>query len=492
MKRLIFGFMLLSILAVFTTCDEDALLNLQPESDLTAAQAWTNESQANSSFTGVMNRFRSLYGGDTYLHWFEHRSGHLQFGQSGGGAGTSNWRHLFNNTLIASTSPGTNWQGFYQTINGVNLALKYVPDINFSDDDEKNRMLAQAYFLRAYNFYTLARIYGDVPLPLKPYESVDDDLYPKREPVGKVLAQIKEDLESALELFPDDSPSDRVLPSKAAAEMLKTDVHIWTAKRFNGGDQDLQIAENAVDNVLSNSNYRLLDDYAQVFETAQNDELIFALYHSVEEGGSHPASEMLFQVTDLPPPFHNNPVPIASNPQRNAYTDHFIDNYLKKDPNDNRLSKNLGEFDGGGRTYLWINKFTGEWRDGARYFTDDVPIYRFAEAILFKAEILNARGNTPEALNYLNQIAERAYGDDTYYSGLTQQEAEDAILDERLIEFAIEGKAWMDYIRMGKAFERIPSLIGREGEKQGNVLLFPIDPGTISRNENITQTPGYD
>jgi len=119
-------------------------------------------------------------------------------------------------------------------------------------------------------------------------------------------------------------------------------------------------------------------------------------------------------------------------------------------------------------------------------------VYRLAEAILFKAEILNAQGSTAEAVSYLNQIAERAYGISDYYStALSQAELDDAILDERLIEFGVEGKSWFDMIRFGKAFERISSLTGRENEYQGNILLFPIDPESITTNPSITQTPGF-
>jgi hypothetical protein len=67
----------------------------------------------------------------------------------------------------------------------------------------------------------------------------------------------------------------------------------------------------------------------------------------------------------------------------------------------------------------------------------------------------------------------------------------DAILRERIVEFTAEGKSWFDFIRFGKAFELIPSLVGRQGDREGNILLMPIAPSTLSNNPKIKQTPGY-
>jgi hypothetical protein len=141
-----------------------------------------------------------------------------------------------------------------------------------------------------------------------------------------------------------------------------------------------------------------------------------------------------------------------------------------------------------GKSYSWINKFPGEWTNNVRYFTSDIPIYRYAEAILFKAEIENITGGNP--ISYLNQIAKRAYKIDNYYSlSLSKEEINEMILNERLKEFTAEGKSWWDYIRMGYAFTKIPSLLGRQNET--NILLWPISAACFQDNPNIRQTIGY-
>lgn len=101
------------------------------------------------------------------------------------------------------------------------------------------------------------------------------------------------------------------------------------------------------------------------------------------------------------------------------------------------------------------------------------------------------QGWGPAPLVHLNKIAKRAYGVDDYYAGLTSDQVDDAILDQRILEFVLEGKSWFDIRRFGKAFEMVPTLAGRQGENNGNILLFPVAQDVINRNRNVVQTEGY-
>ena len=95
------------------------------------------------------------------------------------------------------------------------------------------------------------------------------------------------------------------------------------------------------------------------------------------------------------------------------------------------------------------------------------------------------------AIASLNKIAERAYGKkDFYSSSMTANDLNEAIVTERMKEFAAEGKLWWDFIRLGVVFKKAPYLVGRENEL--NILLWPVAQTSINKNPNITQTPGYD
>lgn len=101
-----------------------------------------------------------------------------------------------------------------------------------------------------------------------------------------------------------------------------------------------------------------------------------------------------------------------------------------------------------------------------------------------------AQNNISGAVASLNKIAERAYGKSDFYpSSMSAANLNEAIVTERMKEFAAEGKLWWDFIRLGVVFQKAPYLVGRENEQ--NVLLWPVSQTSINKNPGITQTPGY-
>ena len=88
-------------------------------------------------------------------------------------------------------------------------------------------------------------------------------------------------------------------------------------------------------------------------------------------------------------------------------------------------------------------------------------------------------------------LPERAYGKENFYPAtISTSDLNEAIVTERMKEFAAEGKLWWDFIRLGVVFKKAPYLVGRDNEL--NVLLWPVSQTSINKNPNITQTPGYD
>src|SRR5690606_23062127 len=145
------------------------------------------------------------------------------------------------------THTHANWANLYTTINDCNLILKYTPNIQFTNESEKNKVLANALFIRAFCYYWIGRVWGDAPVLLNGFESgQQDDLYPSREPAARVVEQVGVDLEAAGSLMPDDAV-DRDLASKAAINLLLADYQLWMAKVRGGGTASLNAAKQAVD-----------------------------------------------------------------------------------------------------------------------------------------------------------------------------------------------------------------------------------------------------
>ena len=142
--------------------------------------------------------------------------------------------------------------------------------------------MANAYFLRAYCYFTLVRVFGDCPLLTSGFESEkQEDMYPSRTAASEVYAQVETDIEEALRLMP---ASSKLLhkASPAAINMLRTEYYLWKAKRLGGGNAALSTAQSSVDAVLK-AGYALLPTFADIFNlnNEANSELIWTLPYIV-------------------------------------------------------------------------------------------------------------------------------------------------------------------------------------------------------------------
>ena len=155
----------------------------------------------------------------------------------------------------------------------------------------------------------------------------------------------------------------------------------------------------------------------------------------------------------------------------------------------------------GKRTYPFVKKYMNP-HALERNTDDNFPVYRFAEALLSMAEVLNEQNRSSDALPYLNQVRERAG-----LSPITETNKDllrEIIAHETRIELAFENKRWLDLVRTDKAIE----VMNQNGEylkefysgesyipeMSYNVttekLLFPIPLREI-RIGDLEQNPGY-
>lgn len=464
-----------------------SLMDIEQKSKITSSNMWLNESDAEGAMYGMFHQFRGTYA-TALIYWGDYRSGTFGYGL---GSGTA-YDKMYKNQLDATESKGTNWGSIYTLVNDANLILRHVPEIEFSSQDEKNEILANAYFVRAFAYFSIARVWGDAPKLTTGFESTEADLKPSRTDVSEIYALIEDDIDNAYSLMPD-SAGDCTTANKAAVNMLKAEFYLWLYGVRNGGEAALEAAETAVDEVLS-SGKDILPSYADVFalNNKNNNEIIFTFHYAKDEfeGGYHsnyliPTSRWMGSEEDK-----KNVQLMTADDQRCNFSETMVE-LLKSDTRDSRTSVSYGDWTDAkdGTRYTWVNKFAGLWEDNQRYFISDIPVYRFAEALMFKAEICMYRENLGDAVVYLNKVAKRAYGIDDYYSATTAADFKNDLISEYVKEFAAEGKTWWNYIRLGRAFTDIPSLRGRQNET--NILLWPIATACMNENPNIRQTVGY-
>lgn len=471
-------------------CTDD--LNVEPTSVITTNSFWKSQNDAEGALIGMYVELRNMA---QSLFMIGEQRGEI-YAPGAFGEGTF---ILHRNQMNPDTPGHDDWSGFYRVVNAANLILKYVPGIPFSSEERKNEILAQAHTMRAFVYFVMTRTWGDLVIRTEPIEGFGADVTQReRSPQTEVFQMIKEDIESALALYPDnDFSTGRAVWSKPATNALKGDVYLWTGKLLGGGADDFTTALSALE-AVDDADVGLLPNFADVFkfENKGNREILMSIRHQDLEPGNY-----LWFMWIISSAVPNNIdqetrdviFPIG-NGQGLMITSDLVRNQFSTE--DSRRDASFYEIytidESGNRTYFSnvALKFQGTEIGGNRVFLSDPIIYRYADVLLMRAEAKNALGMDPSA--EMNIIRERAYGanftNHVFVSG-TREENDAAILQERLFELIYEGKRWWDLVRFGKAFELVPSLQGREDEQ--HLLLFPIANTVLSLEPLVEQNPGY-
>lgn len=387
------------------------------------------------------------------------------------------------------------WEKFYQVINYCNEVIDNAPDVQKIDntftDFQLKGYLAEAHFLRSLSYFYLVRLYKDVPLVLKPTENDGADFYLPQTKGEVVLEEMMKYLNEFRPFATDgyktmDEVKGRA--TKAAFDALMADIALWSF--------DYNAVLEYTQRIISDKNFVLMprDRWFEMYYPGNSLESIFE-----------------FQFNDK----YNqkNSMYGKTNQYANQYipSQHAIESFALKytvelvrgeDKSITKLSED---------NYL-IWKFAGRQPDGKtqRSGLDQNScnwiVYRLADVYLMRAEALSQLGNYNEALTILNMIRDRA-GVAALSLGDSPVAYEDAIMDERALELAFEGKRWFDLLRMGRRndysrkaklveiiIKNVPSTQKRIlSAKLTNPLgwYLPVHKDEIERNKNLVQNPYY-
>lgn len=467
-------------------------LELLPTSVIGNSSFWKTEDDAKGAVFGLYTTLRTQAGRNLFL-WGEGRSETVGSGVQG----LDGRERYYLNTLDATTA-GPEWQGMYTIIHQANLLLKYVPGITFTTEAARNDILAQAYAMRAYVYFTMTKTWGDLPLVLEPTEGfTGESIQKERTSKEDIFKQIKEDINKSISLFSVNTlPAGRFVWSKPSVNALKADVYLWTGKVLNGGTADFTTALTALAEIKT-ADVALLDSYASVFDYANkgNKEILFSIRFQQNEVTDNDFASMYFSAAYVPNDIDattSAALGVANGNNFWAPTATFRNQFTADDTRKNATFTEIYTSTSGTRTFYgaFQSKFRGGINAGVRLFLSDYIIYRYADILLMIAEAKNALGQdpTPEMI----QVRTRAYGASiaahTFVNG-TKATNDEAILKERLLELGLEGKRWWDLVRFGKAFEKVPALTARADKPY--LLLFPVSSNTLSLETKVKQNPGY-
>lgn len=464
----------------------ESQLEIDPISDISNANYWQSSSDAEGYLTGTYNNFRSLIDRVTYG---EDRGDALQPG-SRGGVSRAHTQRLDNEN-------GYDWKVIFTNLHHVNMIIKHTPGISFGDQNAKNRILAQAYTMRAHDYMLLLQMWGDAPIVLEPTES-DESNKEARQPKEAVMARILNDLETALSLFPEKTIPNKYRISRPSALMLKAEALAWNYTVLKSGDrQNLTDAIACLEEV-ERCGVALVDNYADIFDVSHRlkSEIIFAIYVRFGEYDSMYAlnfteSAVQGQVGNA---VNKDQIPYSNGNIAAPYYAPSAKIKAAFTQGDKRRPVCFieGVNAAGKVLFTCQNKFRGTPYEKDRYYDNDIVVYRLADAHLLKAELLCYLdgGNVPQAVALMNKTRNRAgIGD---YTGATDlASVQRAVLDERFLELCFELKRWPDLMRAHAAgtiniYNEVPNLNGKS-----TPLYFPITPTMRDYNENLTQTEGY-
>lgn len=374
------------------------------------------------------------------------------------------------------------WTGLYNLVTRANLVLERVPESSIPDAT-KNRVVAEARFLRAFAYFYLLRLYGDVPLVTNTEEQLGE---PARTPRAQVMEQVIADAKASVDGLPLSwNAANKGRAPKAAAQALLTEIYLWRSSVNNTNEWNLA-ADNAKQIIDSNV-YALLPNYIDAFLPGSEfrSEEIFAAQGSALTGAPTIRSASFFYPREMGPGRGaggwSSMTPLAWH----------MASYPEGDERFEQSFFTVGFTAGGKRVTFDPHIF--KYRPTERPGPEDTnwPIYRLADVLLWYAEAVNELGRSAEAVQYLNMIRDRA-GVAPYSGPMSTAAVREAVFQERTWEMAFEGKRWFDLVRRGPDYflsnlAKDPTAIDAEVTD----MLWPIPTFEMDVNPNLTQNPGY-
>ncbi|WP_375436099.1 RagB/SusD family nutrient uptake outer membrane protein [uncultured Hymenobacter sp.] len=485
-----------TLLAAASGCQD--FLEEDNRSNLTQDNYFANATQAQAAVDGLYNRLRLLnastgYGEEVWVGLELMALHATTLGQS-----------FNNNQLINQSIDPANpyfssvWNNAYNGIGAANLAIARIPAVTM-DESRKTALLGEALFIRAFLYYHLVRLYGDVPLITLPVNATSPDLYPVRASQQEVYNLIISDLQAAEAAgLPAVDRTGRV--SLGAVKSLLASVYLTTAGYPLQIKANYQLAANKAAEVIDAGSYPLFANYASLHNNADKNQGEFILQAQYGFGITTNA------ISALVIPYF---VGISK------YNDEFgaviptPGFYATHEPGDLRAQeqqfyfskyasiKTPGQTVNFGAQALY-KYFHVESALGNGVNDENWTLLRMPEVMLIYAEAINeASAATPKAYAQINAIRSRAKL--PALSGLSQAQFREAVWKERYHELAYENKAYFDIQRTRKTYDvvgnRFVDVVGFKAEVgpafQEKYLLWGIPSAEINNNKQLTQNPGW-
>lgn len=373
----------------------------------------------------------------------------------------STYDQFIGNAIIPNDQDaGILWTRPYSIIYQANAIIEGTPAGSNLSPRFQSQTIAEARFVRAFCYFYLVNLFGDVPLVLT--TDVEKNKVSPRDPVAAVYSQIIADLQFAQANLPanySESAGLRVRANKWAATALLARTYLYQG---NWADAELQATA-----ILDNTSLFGLEDLTRIF-TPNSKEAILQFYNDAIGYTSYATAV-------LPNPQAPVPKYVVSDQLKAAFS---------AETGDERSTLWTSTISYGNTVYTYPTKYRSLAASAnAEYFT----VLRLAEQYLIRAEARAQQNNVSGAREDLFAVRQRAG------LGATPANDKDALLlaveRERRIELNSEmGHRWFDLKRTG----RINTVLSNvKANWNAEAALYPVPADQRSRNGNLTQNPGY-
>ncbi len=363
----------------------------------------------------------------------------------------------------------------YAAINEANFIIKGIDGSN-ATDAEKAQIKGEAQFLRALLYFDMARVFAYEPtkvvngfnlgmiLRTEPTADASQATFLERSTVEQTYQQIEKDLKDAITNLPASASANRLRANKAAAQALLARLYLYWEKF----PEAIQAATDA----LAGTGATLVSGtgYQAAFTTAPNPESLFEINY-VQATESLGANESMHSLTtNLTTGNWGDVVP----------TTELLNLYEAADVRRAMFYSATKS----GEAVFFSRKFTGSRGP----FTDNIPVIRYSEVLLIRAEAYAMSGNSAAAITDLNRIRTRS-GATPIASTVTGQGLVDLILTERRLELVLEGHRFFDLKRKGLTITKasLSAVVPYTDFR----ILAPLPNAQVQLNSKLKQNPGY-
>ncbi|SFF07028.1 Starch-binding associating with outer membrane [Chitinophaga sp. CF118] len=380
------------------------------------------------------------------------------------------------------------WLSIYPFAFNANAAIKGLTESNILTKVVKQNLLGEAYFLRAFYYFYLVNLYGDVPLALSTDYTVNNKL--SRIPTSQVYAQIIADAKQAQTLLSDNylksdaftayatGEEERIRPNRSTAIALLARVYLY--------QKDWANAEQMATEVINKATLYSTTALNQVF-LKNSKETIWALQPVKDNLNTDEGN--LFTLRTGEPEINTGRIIYLS--------EDFMDSFQSGDQRKNTWT---GVQSSGTKPYPYAAKYKAiEGSDLGQEYT---IVFRLAEQYLIRAEAKIEQNRVTEGIADLNVLRDRAIDKNADIdeqlkllpTTLSKAEALTSLSYERRFELFCEwGHRWFDLKRTGQldAVMTVATTLKGGGVWKPYRALLPVPAEEIRLNSSLSQNAGY-